>query len=217
MVQDVTGKGILMLESDEHRVHRRMLNGAFTPKDIRRLSHVFMTKASEIGTLFDRAIEAGTDGNTGVIDCTQTFNTGTMDIIFSAIFGVDPGYINSTTFCASKKGHHDYTFHEAYENIFGPDTVGRLLILASGFFPTRWIPCEANRKFVFAASWLHATLHELICQRRAEMLKCKEAGTHLGMKTAKGLHLALKHSNSGQEVRIAFCLSLWKLALKVEL
>lgn len=170
MVKDVAGKGILVLEGDEHRIHRKMLNGAFTPANMRRLGPVFRTKAREVSFLFDRAVQAGrpNGGGGGVIDCTETFTKATMDIIFTAIFGIDPGLVDSTSFGGGQRDK-EYTFHEAYDNIFGQDTVGNILMFASGFVPTRWIPCEANRKFLFATSWLHETLYKLVRQRRQEI------------------------------------------------
>lgn len=62
-----------MLSVERLTSNTAVLNGSFTSPNIRRLGHVFRTKASEIGGLFDRAIEAGQDGKTGVIDCTDTF------------------------------------------------------------------------------------------------------------------------------------------------
>lgn len=101
-----------------------------------------------------------------------------MDIIFVAIFGMDPGLVNSTTFGGGAQDGHEYTFHEAYEAIFGQDTAGKLLMFANGFVPTRWIPCEANRRFSFATAWLNDTIHKIVRQRRGEMKRAMEAGTY---------------------------------------
>lgn len=44
MVEPFAGNGIIMLEGDEHRAHRKMLNAAFTPANLRRLGTVFREK-----------------------------------------------------------------------------------------------------------------------------------------------------------------------------
>ncbi|KUI73523.1 Lanosterol 14-alpha demethylase [Cytospora mali] len=72
-------------------------------------------------------------------------------------------------------------FHEAYGNIFEPETLGKLPMVLGGFIPVRWIPCEANRKFLFAASWLNDTVHKLVRQRRSEIEKAVKAESSSGM------------------------------------
>lgn len=51
-------------------------------------------------------------------------------------------------------------------------------MFANGFFPTRWIPCEANRRFIFATTWLNETVHKIVRQRRGEMILAMEAGKY---------------------------------------
>jgi cytochrome P450 len=156
-----------------------VLNGAFSPVNIRRLGPIFKIKASEVNMLFDCAIAAGQDGRIGVIDCTDTFSKATMDIIGLTLFGVDLANLNSTTF--GDKGHgaeREFTFYEAYNDIFGLDLDGKILMFAHGFFPVRWIPCEGNRKFLGATNWLRATLTKLIQDRRRRVFNAISSGEY---------------------------------------
>lgn len=180
MTKEFGGKGVVRLDFEEHRVHRKMLNGAFSPANIRRLGPVFKAKATEISSLFDRAILAGEDGRTGVIDSTDTFSKAMMDIIGITLFGVDLANLNNTMFDSKlgAKGGHEYTFHEAYNNIFGQDMTGKLIMFAHGFFPMRWIPCAANREFLGATDWLLATLSKLIQSRRRQILDAMSSGKY---------------------------------------
>jgi hypothetical protein len=57
------------------------------------------------------------------------------------------------------------TFHEAYDVFFAPGTVGKLLLFLNGFIPTRWLPLEANREFLFAMDWLNGVLTNIIRDR----------------------------------------------------
>ncbi|KAK8096571.1 cytochrome P450 3A5 [Apiospora kogelbergensis] len=186
MVKEFTGKGIGMLEFDEHKAHRKMLNAAFTPENVRRLEPIFQQKASEFGSLLDRAIDvaiAGGDGNgvaSGIIDCTETFNKATMDVICMALFGINSDNIggdeNIVSPCVT--GKKQYSFRDAYQAIFAMSTIESVLMLADSFVPLRWLPCEANRKFKTTTNWLNVTLHQIIQERRNTMLSAKSTGSH---------------------------------------
>ncbi|KAK8859070.1 cytochrome P450 [Apiospora arundinis] len=189
MTRPFAGKGLGMLEFDEHKAHRRMMNAAFTPENVRWLEPVFQQKACELGDLIgqvidDFAADGGGGGGGGVIDCTETFNKATMDVICVALFGIDPDNIgrdNSNSSIpkpgggsANEKGQ--YSFRDAYNTIFAMNAVESALMLADSFVPLRWLPCEANRKFKTTTTWLNTTLRQLIRERRNDMVSAKAAG-----------------------------------------
>ncbi|KAK8112458.1 cytochrome P450 3A5 [Apiospora sp. TS-2023a] len=165
MTKPFAGKGILALEFDEHQAHRRMLNAAFTPENIRRLGSVVQRKATELCLFMDHTAETGI-GKHGVIDCTNTFGKAMMDVICVALFGTIRSPLSGGIMVAGQ----EYGFHDAYDAIFGSDSMEKLLMLADSFVPLRWVPCEANRKFKFATSWLDETLTRFIQERRHDIL-----------------------------------------------
>ncbi|KAK6836942.1 cytochrome P450 3A5 [Apiospora arundinis] len=172
MTRPFAGKGLGMLEFDEHKAHRRMMNAAFTPENV-----------------ID-AVAADGGGGGGVIDCTETFNKATMDVICVALFGIDPDNIgrdnNGTSSGIPKPGGggagandekgQRYSFRGAYNTIFAMNAVESALMLADSFVPLRWLPCEANRKFKTTTTWLNTTLRQLIRERRNDMVSAKSAG-----------------------------------------
>ncbi|KAI2638511.1 cytochrome P450 [Xylaria nigripes] len=182
MTKEMAGEGVIVMEFEKHRKHRKLLNGPFSTGSIKRLEPVFKSKANELALLFDRAILAGTDGRTGVIDCTHTFSKTTLDVMGIAVLGVDLGNLASTTFNESEKSHKthaEYSFHNAYEAIFVHSTLGKIVTLGNGFVPLRWLPLEVNRCFLFATTWLDNYITTLFRKRRAEIenamaLKCYE-------------------------------------------
>ncbi|KAK7993250.1 hypothetical protein PG989_006631 [Apiospora arundinis] len=195
MTRPFAGKGLGMLEFDEHKAHRRMMTAAFTPENVRRLEPVFQQKACELGDLIGQVIDdvaagGGGGGGGGVIDCTETFNKATMDVICVALFGVDPDNIgrdnNGTNSSTTKPGGggagandekaRRYSFRDAYNTIFAMNAVESALMLADSFVPLRWLPCEANRKFKTTTTWLNTTLRQLIRERRNDMVSAKSAG-----------------------------------------
>ncbi|RYP53202.1 hypothetical protein DL768_001795 [Monosporascus sp. mg162] len=57
-VEDLTGKGVLSIEGEEHRAARKMLTGPFSQSNIRKLEPIMWANAKETGLVFDRAIAA---------------------------------------------------------------------------------------------------------------------------------------------------------------
>ncbi|KAH8201123.1 hypothetical protein TruAng_004673 [Truncatella angustata] len=164
-----------------------MLSSTFSPGSIRRLQPVFQAKAREVCELFDRAIAISGYENVGAIDCTDTFSKATLDIMSLTTLGVGLSHMASigsaeTLQARGELAKSPYTFHEAYSTIFGPDTIGKLLMFGNMFLPTRWLPLEANHRFKFATTWLHDTLSRLVHQRFRDVKVTSSEGKY----SAKG-------------------------------
>ncbi|KAI2612348.1 cytochrome P450 [Hypoxylon fragiforme] len=186
MMVEITGKGVLSLEGEEHRQHRKMLTGAFSTPNVRKLDPVFRYKTKELGDVLDSAI--GT-GDSTVIDCTEVFSKATLDIIGITVLGVELTNLKSISTKDQKrdkgkryKAKKDYTFHEAYEVIFSQSLIGKILFFANAFVPTRWLPLEANREFAFATNWLREVLLELIRERHNKIDQARLSGKYESVK-----------------------------------
>ena len=185
MVETLIGKGVLSMEGDAHRAARKMLAGPFSMSNIRKLEPVFQAKANDISDLFDRAIYVGEDGKTGVIDCTDTFSKATLDIVGATTLGVDLANVKSTTFSEQASKDHkssseatEYSFHQAYCVTFAQNQVGKMLLFASAYVPTRWIPIQENRDFHFATNWLTETFGWMIRDRYRQVIEAMSAGKY---------------------------------------
>ncbi|KAI1413024.1 cytochrome P450 [Hypoxylon sp. FL1857] len=182
LMVEITGKGVLSLEGNEHRQHRKMLGGAFSTFNVRKLEPVFASKAKEFGDILDQAISAGGEEkrSSGVIDCTDAFSKVTLDIIGVTVLGVElanlkPGNVGGQPHGRRRHTNRkkEYTFHDAYEVIFAQSLVGKILFFANSVVPTRWLPLEANREFAFATEWLRGVLTELIRERYNQVNEAK--------------------------------------------
>ncbi|KAI0843577.1 cytochrome P450 [Hypoxylon sp. FL0890] len=185
IVKEVAGHGLILMEGEEHKAHRKMLGGSFSLKNIRKLEPIFQEKAKDISRYFNKCIREN-DNKTGVIDCTTTFSKAILDIMGQAILGVNLNYV--------KPGDEDKTeestqvqenglkkgcsFHEAYDVFFSPKAMGKVLLFANGFIPTRWLPLQANREFLFAMDWLNDVLRNLIRERYREVSTATAAGKY---------------------------------------
>lgn len=183
---EITGKGVLSLEDDEHRQHRKMLTGAFSTSNVRKFEPVFQSKTKELGDVLDQTISAS---GHGIIDCTEVFSKATLDIIGVTVLGVELANLKSVSVGESAEGQNkkndakkQYTFHDAYEIIFAQSFIGKILFFANAFVPTRWLPLKANREFAFATSWLRNVLTELIRQRYNSVNEARRSGKFESMK-----------------------------------
>ncbi|KAI1084355.1 cytochrome P450 [Whalleya microplaca] len=187
MMVEITGKGVLSLEDEEHRLHRKMLAGVFSAVNVRKLEPVFQTKTKELNAVLNDAVSSREKGNHGVIDCTEVFSKATLDIVGVTVLGAelanlktvnDPSQRQNTK--AQAKEH--YTFHDAYEIIFAQSFIGKILFFSNAFVPTRWLPVEANREFAFATSWLKEILTKLIHERTREVKEARRSGKYESLK-----------------------------------
>ncbi|OTA92784.1 hypothetical protein M434DRAFT_74137 [Hypoxylon sp. CO27-5] len=181
MMKEIAGEGLIVMEFDQHRKHRKMLNGPFSLSNVRKLEPLFKSKAVEVSQLFGQAIEANKYGNTGVVDCIDCFSRTTLDIMGTTILGMDLGSLAASPYGDKSKVNNqsdEFTFHKAYHIVFAQGMLSQLLLYINGFFPTRWLPLKANRNFLFATSWLEKYLTELLRQRRPKIEASMAAGKY---------------------------------------
>ncbi|KAI6090985.1 cytochrome P450 [Hypoxylon rubiginosum] len=187
MMVEITGKGVLSLEDDEHRQHRKMLTGAFSTSNVRKLEPVFQSKTKELGDVLDLTISQS-NGGYGIIDCTDVFSKATLDVIGVTVLGVELANLKSVNVGNQPRSQTkqlsatEYTFHDAYEIIFAQSFIGKILFFANAFIPTRWLPLEANREFAFATSWLRDVLGQLIRERYGRVNEARRSGKYESMK-----------------------------------
>ncbi|RYP18748.1 hypothetical protein DL765_003770 [Monosporascus sp. GIB2] len=186
ITHEFVGYGLVTMEGEAHRAHRKMITPVFSLNNIRRLEPVFQNKAKEVTWLFDRAIDEN-NGGAAAIDCTDTFTRATLDAVGVALFGVDLSGLKETPISnaddksqwAAERRQMTFGFHEAYDGIFGQDTLGKILMFANAFVPVRWMPLEANRKFLFATKWLNDFLTQLVRNRTRDIRAAYAAGKYV--------------------------------------
>ncbi|KAK8033597.1 cytochrome P450 [Apiospora marii] len=197
VTREIVGDGIIVMEGDEHRTHRKMLSGVLSAPSVKKLEPVVWEKAREVGRLFDSAIAADPDGKTGVIPSTDTFSKFTLDIMGRITLGFDMNHLGSAAeaYRQSKsksppssllsRAHpssppvkDEYTFHEAYMSLFGQSNFGNFLLFVNAYFPVRWLPLEANRRYLRGTKWIHDTLLSLIRKRQEEVRRDARAGRY---------------------------------------
>jgi cytochrome P450 len=93
-----------------------------------------------------------------------------LDIMGVFALGVELGYLqqaNNTT---------GTSFDECYHELFDPDSWGQILMGVNAFFPVRWLPLEANRRFKQARHTVRNQLMAIIQDRIRTVGEWKAAG-----------------------------------------
>lgn len=196
VVRDVAGAGLIEMDGEEHRAHKKMIMPCFSPRNIKQLEPVFEAKARKLCHILERAIDADRNGTgsegapgTAVVDVTEILTKTTLDVIGHAGLGIE---LSNLDYDSSGYGvaavenvrqaapeNEASTFYTSYDTILSKqDAIGKALIALNGFFPARWIPCEANRKWNAAINSMHRFLAGEIRRRRRQIEEAKAAGTY---------------------------------------
>lgn len=192
IVRDVAGAGLINMDGEEHRGHKKMIMPCFSPRNIRQLEPIFEAKAKDLCRFLGRTIASGTRGaieGTATIDVMEILMKTTLGIIGNAGLGIELSNLDISSSGLGTAKEKDgqvpasdngaSTFYESYETLFSKqDVIGKLLLAVNGFFPIRWIPCEANRKWLAATSSMRRFLLDEIRQRRRQVERSRAAGIY---------------------------------------
>ena len=161
-------RSLFFSEGEEHKAHRRILNPAFSRKQIKKLIPVFWEKAVSLGTKV--ASETAKEENGGWLDMARWTSLCTLDIIGAAGLGYD--------FHAMETGGNGSELAQAYNVMFAPNQGANNMRILSAILP-RWItsnlPVERNRQMRAAFVSVASACQEIIRTKRQE-LKTQTAG-----------------------------------------
>jgi len=93
-----------------------------------------------------------------------------LDIMGNFALGVELGNLKPGS------GATNTTFDKCYHEVFEPKGLGQILVALNGIFPVRWLPLEANRRFVQANKIVRSQLTEIMQDRIRTVGERKTAG-----------------------------------------
>ncbi|KAI1495618.1 cytochrome P450 [Biscogniauxia marginata] len=158
MVGEITGKGLLFAEGDQHRHQRKLLSGPFSVPSIRKIMPVFQEEAQRLSGVFESAIGEKPYSS---IEVTNAFSESFMDTIGIAVLGIRLETLSSI---------YPLGFQELYNRMLHQEPVGQLISLVNAFVPIRrFLPLEANHRFIRAKNDLGKMLREIIEKRAREL------------------------------------------------
>ncbi|KAJ2913200.1 hypothetical protein MD484_g7214, partial [Candolleomyces efflorescens] len=129
-LSEVVGQGLLVVEGDTHKNHRRVMNPAFGAAQIRELTDVFVEKSIEMRDAWSADISKQQDGS---IDVLSWLSKMTLDVIGQAGFNYQ--------FNSLADGEGKNELNHAFSTIFSSNMeFSFITFLRLGFPSLRWIP-----------------------------------------------------------------------------
>ncbi|KAK3324028.1 cytochrome P450 3A5 [Cercophora scortea] len=158
-VADISGRGLLFSEGEEHKRQRRSLGGLFSIPNLKRILPVFQEKAGDLSAMFDREI----GGNSkATVEVQDAFSKLTMDVVGVTILGVHLGNLNHTD--------PQMDFLKCFDRALNQPPLGALISFINTVVPIRrWLPIEANRGFERATREVRRMLLECVRQRSHDL------------------------------------------------
>ncbi|KAJ2921253.1 hypothetical protein H1R20_g15838, partial [Candolleomyces eurysporus] len=130
---EVVGQGLLVVEEDVHKNHRRVMNPAFGAAQIRELTDVFVEKSIELRDAWDAELHGQRGEAEGKIDVLSWLSRMTLDVIGQAGFNYQ--------FNALANGEEQNELNRAFSAIFSSNMEFSIItFLRLGFPSLRWVP-----------------------------------------------------------------------------
>ncbi|KAF7304539.1 hypothetical protein HMN09_00856600 [Mycena chlorophos] len=186
----LVGPGILVVEGEQHRRQRKIMNPAFGPPQVRALTSIFVDKALQLRDMWSAQIAASGKGS-ATVESLSWFSKASLDIIGLAGFSHD---INAV---GTADGGPQDELAEAFERITASESSFSLpRFLQMRFPPFRRIPTLSDASVLDAQKKMKSIGQRLLEQSKREVV---ENGT---FETGHGRDLLtlLVKANTSKEV-----------------
>ncbi|KAG9036108.1 hypothetical protein FRB95_009896 [Tulasnella sp. JGI-2019a] len=157
------GKGVLVVECDDHRRQRRIMNPCFGIAQIRELMPIFYAKSFQLRDMWMSKISE--QSGAAEIDALQGISRTTLDIIGLAGFSYD--------FKAVVEGETNELAIALNELLTPPTSAQFLKILQDRVSLMKWIPTESARIDKKNREVLDRVGRQLVQQKKAALLQEK--------------------------------------------
>ncbi|KAI0736247.1 cytochrome P450 [Fomitopsis betulina] len=163
----VVGEGLLIVEGEQHRQQRRIMNPAFGPAQIRELTEIFVEKAVQLRDLWDAEISK--EDEPARINIMKGLSKMTLDAIGLAGFNYHFDSLNT-------EGKPN-ELNSAFETMFGSIADFALFPLLQAYFPPlRIIPNARTRRIERAQKVMRRIGLQLVEEKKAEIMKATSSG-----------------------------------------
>ncbi|PCH34313.1 cytochrome P450 [Wolfiporia cocos MD-104 SS10] len=157
------GNGVLVVEGEQHRKQRRIINPAFGPAQIRELTGIFVDKSLQLRDVWKNEVLA--HGDSARIDVVKGLSKMTLDVIGLAGFNY--------SFDALNVHGKPNELNEVFRTIFG--TAGKrgsvFGMLKFIFPPLRLIPTERSKRVTKAQRDMRRIGMQLIAEKKADVMR----------------------------------------------
>ncbi|ORY71114.1 cytochrome P450 [Pseudomassariella vexata] len=159
LIRELAGVGVILADGEDHKAKRRLIAGPFSVPSVRKMLPVFQSKAKGLSIAFTAALDGYTQGS---IQFMPLITKVTMDIIGVTSLGVEIQELFSSKL--------NIGLPELYDRLLHQDPLGTLIWIVNSFLPIRrFVPLQANWKFVEAGQELRSLLRRVIKKRIHDM------------------------------------------------
>ncbi|KAK0716047.1 cytochrome P450 3A5 [Lasiosphaeris hirsuta] len=177
LVGEISGRGLLFTEGEEHKRQRKFISALFTVPALKRIVPVFQNSIDDMIAYFRRNMDAEGRVTIEAVDC---FSNITLDIAGKTVMGINLDNLGA--------GDPSLNFRASYRRVLQPPLLSALISFVNTFVPVRgWIPLEANLGYVRAAENLRSLVRQCVDQRFADYDKSVKDGTPLTSPGLKGI------------------------------
>lgn len=168
-LSQILGAGLLVVEGEQHRQQRRILNPAFGPAQIRGLTEVFVEKAYELRTMWNAELEK--HGAPARIDVHAGLSRATLDVIGLAGFNYELGSLSVD----GSTNELNSAFAVMFQALSGSQI--SFIRMLKAYIPLlRVIPDRVSRRTAAAQKVTRRIGLQLIAEKKAEIAKAAQHG-----------------------------------------
>ncbi|KAE8150739.1 cytochrome P450 [Aspergillus avenaceus] len=173
LASPVIGRGLVLLNGEEHKRHRRLLQPSFAPRQIRALQPLFWSKAREVTDVLSKLIDtsaASPSGFSAPLEVDYYAGLVSLDVISVAALGVDFGSLR----------HPDADLIRYYRDVFNPSFAFLAMSFLRLIFPrsvVESLPLQRIRDGKVAIRLLRETCTESVREKKRALAR-GELNTH---------------------------------------
>ncbi|KZT05294.1 cytochrome P450 [Laetiporus sulphureus 93-53] len=164
----ILGAGLLIVEGEQHRMQRRIMNPAFGPAQIRELTGIFVEKSMQLRDIW--SAEIAKHGEPARVDVLSGLSKATLDVIGLAGFNYKFDSLNPE----GKPNELSEAFSIMFESLSGAG-VHLFRFFKAYIPPLRIIPDNFSRKSGAAQAVMRRIGMQLIADKKAAILKAAES------------------------------------------
>ncbi|CCM04147.1 uncharacterized protein FIBRA_06309 [Fibroporia radiculosa] len=192
-LSQVLGAGLLIVEGEQHRRQRRIMNPAFGPVQVRELTGIFVEKANELCDFWNE--EIAKHGEPARINVLDGLSKATLDVIGLAGFNY--------TFNSLNPHGESNELNDAFSTMFQSLTQlnANLMRVLKVYVPIlRVFPDATTRTTENAQSVMRRIGMQLIADKKAEIIKAANAGEKGGSLQSRDLLTLLIKANMSTDI-----------------
>ncbi|KAI0712911.1 cytochrome P450 [Fomitopsis betulina] len=163
-LSQIVGKGLLVVEGEQHRKQRRILNPAFGPTQIRGITDIFVEKARQLRDIWQTQVAAA--GGSVQLDVVNGLNNMTLDVIGLAGFNYEFNALNPE----NKPNELRHAFDDMLRAVSG-EGLSTFSLLHNYFPILRFIPNQRDARTEAAQSVAQRIGMQLIAEKKAAILR----------------------------------------------